>query len=160
MVPAAPSRCHPRPRGVIPSVTRLNPEENTVSKKTTQKKPDRTTPAITGPTSKSKSPLEGPVVAKSKKPKQGTLPHVEAKTPPKVEAAVLAYQEIRDERMDWTQKETAAYAKMLATITDAAMDAKQPFSFLRDDGKRVKVFPEMKPEEFKVRVKIVDEDGE
>lgn len=97
---------------------------------------------------------------KPRKPKQPDLPGVEAKTPAKVEKAVLEYQEVRDERMELTKRETAAYAKMLAAIEEAKLDAKQPFSFLRDDGKRVQVFPETKPEEFKVRVKLVDGDGD
>jgi len=128
--------------------------------------PAKKPPAITGPTTKGGSPLEGPVVAgktaagRKPKPKQQDLPGVEAKTPPKVEKAVLEYQEVRDERMELTKRETAAYAKMIAAIEDAKLDAKQPFSFLRDDGKRVQVFPEMKPEEFKVRVKLVEGEEE
>lgn len=96
----------------------------------------------------------------AKRPKQATLPGVEAKTPAKVEKAVLAYQEARDERMEHTKLESEAYAKMLASMQEAALDLKQPFSFVRDDGKRVQVFPDVKPEEFKVRVKLVDEDEE
>ncbi len=116
---------------------------------------------------KGDSPLEGPAVparaGKGKGPKQLPIPGTERKTPPAIEKAVLAYREARDERMELTKVEQAAYAKLVTVLADNGIDLKdgQNYEFRDEDGRVVKVVAEIEPETVKVRVKTgKSDDGE
>lgn len=81
--------------------------------------------------------------ARQKKPKQQTLPGVETDSIPEIEEAAEEYTRVRDERMELTEEETAAQAKLLDLMRDHNLDK------YKYDGKIVAVLQG----EAKVKVK-------